>query len=126
MIEVTLSVQKNNGALEASLTFTNQGEARVDLVKFITLPDGDATNNFFEILYQGKPLPYQGKMKERAAPGPEGFYWLAPKELVVGHLRLNDFYPIPSGGTLQIQYQSFNHFAVHAQLLNSNMVEIRT
>ena len=124
MIEVTLTVENQGGIVEAHLTFTNQGEKELDLVKFIVLSDGQASNNFFTIKSGGKSLEYRGEMKKRAHPGPNGFYWLSPGQSVSGRLRLNDFYPIPKTGILQIYYECGNHFAKHDQRLRSNVVEV--
>jgi hypothetical protein len=125
IILVELVVEQKNAQLEASLTFTNTGTHAVDLVKFVTLEDGQPDNNLFTIITQtGAELPYRGKMKKRAPPGPDGFHCLAPGQCVRGKIRLNDFYPIPKKGGLQISYGSQNHFATHQQHLLSNPVTI--
>ncbi len=123
-IGVKLAVQNHEGMLDAALTFTNQGSERVDLVKFVTLDDGQASNDLFVITHAGARVEYRGVMAKRGNPGPDGFYWLEPGQSIAGHLRLNDFYALPTSGELEIRYETNNHFAQHEQLLQSNSVTV--
>ena len=127
LIEVILVVTPEQKKLKASLTFTNLWSYPLDLVKFITLPDGKADNNYFQLFdVAERELPYQGIMKKRARPDDDDFYWLEPGQFVHGWLYLNDYYPIPRKGGVQLVYGCQNHFAIHDEYLLSNLVTIST
>jgi hypothetical protein len=126
MIRVTLAVESRGNKLFATMTFTNEGQYPLDLVKFITIPTGKPDNDYFLIIdHHERELDYKGMMKKRAPPDEDGFFWLAPGQSVQsGEVCLNDYYPIPKKGGLQLSYSSYNHFAGFSAELVSNPVTI--
>jgi|GEM_PF-1470580 len=84
---------------------------------------GRLQNDLFEVKADGKPVPYGGMMKERAAP--DSFLELKPRDEYRQVVDLSQDYKIPTGTKIvEVRFRNFNHFSPDACVLESRELKI--
>lgn len=106
-----------------ALTFTNDGKKTFDLDKVSVCDGGEVSNHVFVVTRGADEVRYQGMMRKRAPPGPDGFIHLAPGKSVRIEVRLDGEYAFPAeGGEFVMRFETANHFSKDDVTLVSNEV----
>lgn len=100
----------------------NMGESPARFCKYHTPFEGTA-NEIFEVLKDGKKIPYQGKLKKRRPPTDKDYVDLGPRQSITCEVRLNEEYDIVEKGHYTIRFLG----SVISRLNDSNEItfEIR-
>ena len=91
------------GGASVNFTLTNRGSQPVSVLKWHTPLEG-IRNDIFQILHEGKPVPYVGPMVKRGQPTAEDFVTLAPGETVSAVVDLGAVYAFPEPGQYEVRY----------------------
>lgn len=100
------------------LCLTNTGATVFELDKPTACAGGQLQNHVFDVQGPAGEVSYQGMMKKRAPP--ESFFQVEPGGTHREHVDLGARYAFPAeGGTFEVRFDHFNHFAKDAEQLVS-------
>ena len=113
-------------SVPVSVSFENRGSKMFELDKATGCEAGDVSNDVFEVLVDGKAVPYKGIMRKRAHPGTDGFWKIRAGERHVVEVDLGPHYGFhEKGGTALIRFRHFNHFSKDAVQLESEQTTMQ-
>ena len=105
--------------------FESTGQETFELDKATACLGGRLTNCVFEVQGPTGEVGYQGMMKKRAHPGPEGFHHLPPGQSVQALVDIGAGYAFPpEGGSFSVRFDHFNHFSKDGIQLVSEPVSL--
>jgi peptidyl-Lys metalloendopeptidase len=91
------------GTASITFTLTNRGDQPVSVLKWHTPLEG-IQNDIFDIVHEGKPVPYVGRLVKRGQPTAEDFVTLGPGETASAVVDLGEAYAFPEPGRYEVRY----------------------
>ncbi len=94
-------------AISVEVTYKNVTNEPIRLLTWGTALEGQLTENFLNVSFQGRALPYIGPHVKRLPPTENDYIELAPQQAVSANVDINAAYPMFEKGTYEIAYKGF-------------------
>ena len=120
-IACMLKVETIDNDIHAFVTFTNNSDRGVPILRWKLLMDDKITWSAFTITLDSKTVPYTGRTIKRGSPSKDDFFSLAPGASITSVIKIRDYYSIGDPGEYDIAYFSYNHLPE-----NNDVFEIRS